>query len=348
MSNLRFDFLKINATKTDEGYLVDTPVLGRTGIQIYKNNDGSIRREFRPPEEVFAKESLDSFAGKPITDDHPADMVHAENAKDLSVGVIKSSGMQVDNNVVAPIIVLDASTIKKIENGKKQLSLGYTVQTDETPGEWQGQKYDAIQRNIRINHLAIVDKGRAGNARFNIDFFEELKLKKVRLDNGLEYDAAPEVAVEFDKLRSDIKGLFEKNADIKKQFDALSAERDLLKSKIAEEAKIRDDALNIAREELKQRAKLEQIAAKFDVDCAGKSDNEIKCLVIKSENQDINLENRSDEYIQAAFDIVVDGKKNNAIASQRKKVADSQGEKNSEKLNSYSDFMNNLTKLSGV
>ena len=41
---------------------------------------------------------------------------------------------------------------------------------EEAPREWQGQPYDAIQRNIRVNHLALVEKARAGDsARLNID-----------------------------------------------------------------------------------------------------------------------------------------------------------------------------------
>lgn len=351
MNNLRFDYLKINAKKTDEGYLVDTPIVGRVGIQIYRNADGSMRREFRPPEEVFDEESLASFAGKPITDDHPEDMVTAENAKKLAVGMIKDAGKRVNNDVVAPIIVLDAQTIKKIENGKKELSLGYTVEIVEQPGEWNGQKYDAIQKNIRINHLAVVVKGRAGNARFNldglqsVDFFEEQTLKKVKLDNGIEYDAAPEVAVELDKLRLDAQKLFEKNVDLQKYCDGITAERDLLKSQIDQAGKIREDALNKAKEELKARADLENIAARFDVDCSAKSDKDIKISIIKSLHKNIDFTNRSDEYIQAAFDLVLDSAESIGIQNQRKIVNDGQPENKSKNINTYADFMSGLKNL---
>ena len=54
--------------------------------------------------------------------------------------------------------------------GLKELSLGYNLTLDETPGEWNGQHYDAIQRDIRINHLALGREARAGEqARLNID-----------------------------------------------------------------------------------------------------------------------------------------------------------------------------------
>ena len=50
------------------------------------------------------------------------------------------------------------------------MSLGYNLDLEETPGVWEGQPYDVIQRNIVINHLALVMEARAGDqARLNID-----------------------------------------------------------------------------------------------------------------------------------------------------------------------------------
>ena len=83
MEAIRYDRTEIKATRTDEGYLVDTPIVGRVGIQLYKNADGTIRRELRPAEEVFHVDSLKSFAGKPVTDEHPGEPVTAKNAKQI-------------------------------------------------------------------------------------------------------------------------------------------------------------------------------------------------------------------------------------------------------------------------
>ena len=44
MEAIRYDRAEIKATRNDEGYLIDTPVVGRVGIQLYKNADGTIRR----------------------------------------------------------------------------------------------------------------------------------------------------------------------------------------------------------------------------------------------------------------------------------------------------------------
>lgn len=147
--------------------MIDNPILTRVGIFEYKNPDGSIRRELRLPEEVFAPESLASYKGKPVILTHEAGMIDSDNVQQEQIGTILSEGTQDGDNVRAQIIIHDA---RKLDYGLRELSLGYSLDLEEVPGEWQGQPYDAIQRNIRVNHLALVEKARAGDsARLNID-----------------------------------------------------------------------------------------------------------------------------------------------------------------------------------
>lgn len=147
--------------------MIDHPILTRVGIFEYKNPDGSTRRELRLPEEVFAPESLASYKGKPVILTHEAGMIDSDNVQQEQIGTILSEGTQDGDNVRAQIIIHDA---RKLDYGLRELSLGYSLDLEETPGEWQGQPYDAIQRNIRVNHLALVEKARAGDsARLNID-----------------------------------------------------------------------------------------------------------------------------------------------------------------------------------
>lgn len=164
----RYDSIPLGETYfTPEGYLIDHPILTRVGIFEYKNPDGSIRRELRLPEEVFAPESLASYKGKPVILTHEAGMIDSDNVQQEQIGTILSEGTQDDDNVRAQIIIHDA---RKLDYGLRELSLGYSLDLEEVPGEWQGQPYDVIQRNIRVNHLALVEKARAGDsARLNID-----------------------------------------------------------------------------------------------------------------------------------------------------------------------------------
>lgn len=166
---IRLDSLPVNSTYfTEEGYLVDHPILTSIGIFEYTNNDGSVRRELRLPEEVFKPESLKSYKGKPIIVTHDAGLITKDNVGDEAIGTILSEGYQDGDDVRAEIIIHNTDEMKSA--GLKELSLGYNLTLDETPGVWEGKPYDAIQRDITINHLALVFQARAGDqARLNID-----------------------------------------------------------------------------------------------------------------------------------------------------------------------------------
>ena len=161
---------------TEEGYLVDHPILTSCGIFVYANPDGSTRRELRLPEHVFDKESLESYKGKPVIITHDAGYVNKKNVDSEQIGTIPSDGYQDDEDVRAEIIIHDTDSMKSC--GLKELSLGYSLDLIEEPGTWKGQHYDAIQTNIRVNHLALVGTARAGEqARLNIDGSTEPTLK---------------------------------------------------------------------------------------------------------------------------------------------------------------------------
>lgn len=340
----RFDYSSFQAVHTDEGFLVDTPVVARIGIQEYRRADGTIRREFRPPEEVFHADALASMRGKPITVDHPGSgRVTAKDAHRVTVGTMLTEGKQDGEHVRTDITIHSPDAI----GDRRELSLGYTAVLDETPGEWNGQRYDAIQRNIRVNHLSVVKKGRAGVARLNLDSDEEFSTQqeqqpmnviKVKLDSGLEYDAAPEVSVELNKLRADA-------TDAKTKLEAVQAKADTLQAKADAQA----DELNKAREQGRAdalaRIALETTAAKFKVDHVGKTDRQVKEAVILAVRKDAALSDKSDVYVDAAFDMAVEVAPAKAIEGQRQAVnttkTDGAGVKTSN--DAYNAYMDSLT-----
>ena len=189
----RFDSLPLDATYfTDEGYLVDRPIVTSVGIFVYHNPDGSERRELRLPEEVFAEKSLASYKGKPIIITHDAGYVDTENVQEEGIGTILSNGYRDGNDVRAEIVIHDVDSVKR--SGMRELSCGYNLRLDETPGVWEGQPYDAVQRDIEINHLALVNKARAGEqARLNMDGQgrDYLKGVKLNMDKKKRTDGAP-------------------------------------------------------------------------------------------------------------------------------------------------------------
>ena len=323
----RFDNVAFKATKTDEGFIRDTPIVGRTGILVYRNADGTERKEYRPPEEAFKADSLASLMGKPITIGHKAFVTAGNAAQVAPVGSVLSAGRQDGDNIIADIVVYNLDT------SARELSCGYTLDLDETPGTTpQGEHYDAIQRNITYNHLAIVPKGRAGIARLNMDGSQvvdddsEVKeankmaeMTKIRLDSGIEYECAPEVKVEIEKMRKD-------SAEAKKEADKMQAKFDALEAELAKEKEGRkaDAEAHKANfdEAIKARVELLKVAEAHKVENADSmTDTEIKTAVIKAVRGDsINLDGKSADYIEAAFDMAkADIKQHeDGMAEQRK------------------------------
>lgn len=160
------------AERTPQGGLRIPAYVTRTGIFEYHRPDGSVQREYRPPEEVFHADAMQSLEDAPVTDLHPSEMVVPNNFQSLSRGHSREPGRK-DEFVTARLVVQDASLVKAIDAGERsEVSLGYTCDLDFTPGEINGEKYDAIQRGIRYNHVALGPKdwGRAGpDVRIRLD-----------------------------------------------------------------------------------------------------------------------------------------------------------------------------------
>ena len=151
-----------------EGYLLclNVPV-ARTGTQEYLpeelglpagNGPPGLIPVIRPEEEVFSPETIASFEGMPVTNDHPPDGVDIGNIKALQKGhahnVRRGSGEDRDL-LLADLIITDPVLIGLIMDGKREISCGYTYELCEENGKY-------IQRRIRGNHVAVVDAGRAG------------------------------------------------------------------------------------------------------------------------------------------------------------------------------------------
>jgi uncharacterized protein len=318
----RFDRMPLRASTTAEGFVQDSPVLSRAGIFDYRQPDGSIRREYRPPEEVFNADHLASLKGKPITNGHPG-MVTAKNARLHTVGTVLSEGRRDGNDLIADIVIHD---ISPIESGSKELSLGYALHLDETPGEINGERYDAVQRNIRANHLALVKAGRAGNARLNLDAADAAQqeeeapmpnMAKVRLDSGIEYDAAPEVVQALQQAQN---AAIAARADVDKE----KARADAAEGKVKDHEQALVQARADGRADAEQHVALvgaaERLGVKFAQDA---KDDDIRVAVIKHVRGDsFDPAGKSPEYLAAAYDLAVaDGKtRADAMAGQRKDV----------------------------
>lgn len=167
-------FALTNRSITDEGYLVAPGAMARTGVQEYRAFELGLDAEgmdpmrvirlHRPAEEVFNDASMKSFENKPITIEHPKEAVTAANWTELAKGEVRDVARAGD--IMAGTLIIKAKeAIDAIQAGKVQLSNGYTFELDMTPGTTaDGRAYDGVQRNIRGNHIALVDAARCGSA----------------------------------------------------------------------------------------------------------------------------------------------------------------------------------------
>jgi len=240
-TSCRYDFSPIEKYEvTPEGYLRAWASIARTGIQLYTDADGSVRREYRPEQEVASPTSLASFAGKAVTAEHPPVLLDSDNTKDYQIGFSGTEVVYDDGFVKAVMTITDQDAIERIMRGDaREVSAGYRVNYDPTPGVTDsGEHYDGIQKEIIGNHIAVVRRGRAGpQVKLHLDrqdaadpsliqnTKERLMTAKVVFD-GAEFEVSESVALAITKEREDGRMSYE---DMKKKYDGIMAEASKMK-----------------------------------------------------------------------------------------------------------------------
>ncbi len=300
----------------------------RTGIFQYMDTSGNIINELRHPDQVFRKDSVNTARSIIVTDNHPPVMITPKNAnlyqKGLLDPVINQRGQYLDTHMT----ITDEDLIKLVKSGKRQVSLGYYADTEATPGVWNGQKYDTIQRNIIYNHLSVVDKGRAGeNVKIRMDseseeievlkfqnILEEKKgdknnMASIRIDS-VDYEIPDvsaqavsgkikELTTKLDSLVAEKAGLDQAKASLvsdkealKGKYDALEVEYNTLKTKLDSYSK--KEVIEQAKDFLPKETKFDSMDIR-----------QIKEAAIKAKNANFDTAGKSDEYVNAVFDTIL-------------------------------------------
>lgn len=134
-----------------------------SGAQVGSPERDRIFRVYRPAEEMADPDALASFRLLPIIDDHEMLGAGHTPTDDKEVAGVIGENIRVDNGVMlANLKIYSQGLAEKLKKGKTELSCGYRCVYDFTPGFWNGQPYDVVQRKLRGNHLALVDEGRMG------------------------------------------------------------------------------------------------------------------------------------------------------------------------------------------
>lgn len=313
MSQVRLDFTgRLDGrTQLGDGSVRFTARLTRTGVFDYGDH-----RELRRPEDVFAAESMASFKGVAVTDGHRA-FIDASNWKEHAIGHVGDDVHQDGEYLVASIVVKDQAALAKIDRGDLvELSMGYTVNLDATPGEHQGEKYDAVQKDIVGNHAALGPKawGRAGGAVKLLDgaaYAPGMSTPVARTDApGPDAARVDALTAENEKLRKDA-------ADERARADRAEAERDAARkdatdAKAAlEQAKKDEDARVTVRVSLIDSAR--SLLPK-DFTFSGKSDRDIRVAALQKADPSAKFDGKSDAYVEARFDLAVESAKEGRAA----------------------------------
>lgn len=185
-----------NLERTREGFLRGDLSIARTGIYEYFA-DGKPIKKVKLEDDLFSDKNINSLRGAPMTDGHPMDEngrpveVTPDNFKQYAVGNV-SEPKRVGNRIKAVGTIFDSVLADEVESGdKRQLSAGFVFREDGEGGEFEGQPYDAAQRDIVSNHVAVVEFGRAGQeCSFNTDMKEAGTMKwRTRENKDIAIDA---------------------------------------------------------------------------------------------------------------------------------------------------------------
>lgn len=319
-------------------YVYRVPIAGAM-VQKYVKSDGSEEMEAKLPEEILSDATVSSANSKPVTDGHHG-LVTKDNSHDLMKGFTASNGHVEGNMLYNDITITDPNLISQIKNGsKRELSIGFETQMDPTSGTYNGAKYDAVQRNIRINHVAVVPKGRAGHevrligdsaeAVEQVEPSEEkgnqMETRVVRAD-GQNITVAADDVEKITKLDADNSAKAKQIADLDAQIKKLQAEKAQLQgdadasAKKADEAQAKADSLEADNKKLQEefdKYKADGVDKKLELidkvksfvgdeyDYHGKSDRDMKIDAVKAIKGDsVDFTDKSDTYVQAAFDML--------------------------------------------
>lgn len=338
--------------KMPNGFLLVPATFSRSGIHDYRagaigltdRDPMAVVKVYRPADEVFDAASMASFGRLPVTNNHPGGtgQVTLDNVDVLSVGTSDPEVVRDADLMCGTLLIMNKKAIADIEGGKTQLSNGYEAEFELKSGVTDaGEAYDAIQRNIRGNHIAIVDSGRGGVRVAIADKGDGTM--KITLD-GKEYEVDSAVADALVKSEGDKDAALKLATDAEEK--ATEAEK---KKKEAEDAELerknkaknpdlqsdaalrkeRDEALATRDAALAKIPTLDQLDARADaraavlstatrlvtdIDTNGKNNEAVRrevvvklCADVKDVSDAKDAAYRSDDYIQARFDTLAQG-----------------------------------------
>lgn len=322
--------------RTRDGYAVAEVRVARAGnVQEYYGRELGIDRHkvriYRPVDEVFNRDAIASYAGVPITLGHPAGNVTAATWKDLAVGETGDDVLRDGEFVRIPIMLRDIKAITAVEDGVRELSMGYNATLRMEDGvSPAGDPYDAVMGSFKMNHLAVVKVARGGSelrigdsannwgaSPVTDERNTDMELRKVLVD-GLQVETTEAGAHAITKLTKDLQTSAASIADLNTTHAAAIAAKDAVIAAKDKELAAKDAALDAAKAKIVSDADLDKrVAARSalidtarriakDVKTDGLSDADVRRATVAAVLGDELVKGKTETYIDARFEILVE------------------------------------------
>lgn len=356
------DFLGGSTRQTlENGFLKVKGRVARSGIQSYYRCELGLKDEpfkrirlYRPPEVVLSDEVCKMFDGVDVTNEHPKEFIDKMNYRKLTAGVVLGDAQKDEespNFIVCDMLIKDADTIKAIEAGKIQLSVGYRNTIDFTDGVTpEGEKYDArVDKITLVNHVALVPRARAGIEARLFDSFGG-KMKNLKIGDAefeLNDEVASAIESRIDELEARAKTAEEAVSMKDGEIGELTAKVSGLEKSLEDtKAKIMTD--EDIREVVKQTASLMGDARKIAGEtfvCDSFDPLEIKKAAIKAAYPDVKLDDKVEGFVNGFFAHAVSTAGVGMNDSQKKlsqAMADGDDEKKEDRQDAYQKHMQKI------
>lgn len=334
---------------TPDGFLRAPATIARSGIHEYRQPNGNVIRELRPPEVVFAPDAIRSFSHLPLTNDHPPEMLNAKTARKHQIGSAANARREQDH-LVADILITDEQAIADAKRGKTSLSAGYIASVAQVGGVWKDDKgvehrFDQVQTKIRGNHVSQCWRGVAGTTRFRMDSADGLdvalplptedpKMSTKKITIGTTEFEVPAAAAEaftarldalvaqvasLEAKRNDSADLAGKDRQIEELKGRLTAAEAELKARMDSEERSKKSAAEQAKfiEQAELYALASPILGKPIAELAKMDSLDVMKQCVQKESPKLSIEGASPDFIRGIFKHVTANRVDSAAALNR-------------------------------
>lgn len=304
----------------DSGQMIAPCSIARTGVMSYLAKECGDAFKDRDPmsivkiatlaEDLFCKDSIESYRSAPITVGHPEDDVNTENSKDLVKGMLEGLPLRDGELLSATLVLNDADAISITKQSDSQLSSGHTARLVLCDAAVTG--YDAKKTHIRCNHVAIVPRGRAGaevriadaDAVAEEGFVEPVFDTEGKEVKPVEVPAAVVPAVVVEPVAAEVEPVAVALGDAA----ALAIEVAQLTVKL-EDAQAEINTLKLIDIDTLVQERLELVSNVLKladgIVVTGKSAMELKREVV-AKCRDADMTGKSDAYIEARYEVLLE------------------------------------------